>query len=41
MLAVFLYIFCIIGFGIEEIIREQRESDRRVRENMARISRRR
>jgi len=30
-----------IGFGIEEILREQRESDRRIRRNLEEIKRRR
>lgn len=40
MLGVFIYIFAVIGFGIEEILHEQRESDRRIRRNLEEIKRR-
>lgn len=41
MLGVFIYIFIMIGFGIEEILHEQRESNRRIRKNLEEIKRRR
>ncbi len=41
MLGVFIYIFAVIGFGIEEILHEQRESDKRIRKNLEAIKGRR
>lgn len=41
MLSIFIYIFILIGFGVEEIMHEQRESDKRIRENIKRMESRR